>query len=69
MSKSLVRWGEAAKAEGKDYLIKNNMSGDDNVAGGEIETPIAFVISRVSDQDTTSGTWANLWAACVKRLG
>jgi hypothetical protein len=31
------------------------MSGDDDVVGGEIETPITFVISGVSEEDTTSG--------------
>jgi hypothetical protein len=39
----------------KDCLIKNNMSGDDDVVDGEIETPISFVISKVSEEDTTSG--------------
>jgi hypothetical protein len=38
--------------EGEDCLIKNNMSGDDDVVGGEIETPITFVISGVSKEDT-----------------
>jgi hypothetical protein len=31
------------------------MSGDDDVIGGEIETPITFVIGRVSEEDTSSG--------------
>jgi hypothetical protein len=31
------------------------MSGDDDGIGGEIETPIAFVIDRVSEEDTSSG--------------
>jgi hypothetical protein len=31
------------------------MSGDDEVVGGEIETPITFVINEVSEEDTTSG--------------
>jgi hypothetical protein len=31
------------------------MSGDDDVVDGEIETPITFVISKVSEEDTTSG--------------
>jgi hypothetical protein len=31
------------------------MSRDDDVIGGEIETPIAFVIGRVSKEDTSSG--------------
>jgi hypothetical protein len=32
------------------------MSGDDDIVGGEIETPIAFVVSRVSEKDITSGS-------------
>jgi hypothetical protein len=32
------------------------MSGDDDVVGGEIETPIAFVIGGVSEEYTTSGS-------------
>jgi hypothetical protein len=44
-------WG----SEGKDSLIKNSMSGDDDVVGGEIETLITFVICRVFEEDTTSG--------------
>jgi hypothetical protein len=32
------------------------MLGDDDVVGGEIETPIAFVISKISKEDTTSGS-------------
>jgi hypothetical protein len=42
-------------SEGEVCLIKNNMSGDDDVIDGEIETPIAFVIGRVSEEDTSGG--------------
>jgi hypothetical protein len=42
-------------SEGKDCLIKNNMLGDDDVVGGEIETLIALVIDGVSEEYTTSG--------------
>jgi hypothetical protein len=31
------------------------MSGDDDVVGGEIETPVAFVISRVFEENTSDG--------------
>jgi hypothetical protein len=31
------------------------MLGDDDVVGGEIETPITFVVSGVTEEDTTSG--------------
>jgi hypothetical protein len=37
------------------------MLGDDDVVGGEIETPITFMISRVSEEDTPSES--------VERLG
>jgi hypothetical protein len=40
-------------SEGKVYHIKNNMSGDDDVIGGVIETLIAFVIGRVSEEGTS----------------
>jgi hypothetical protein len=33
--------------------LKNNVLGDDNVVGGEIMTPIAFVISGVSEENTS----------------
>jgi hypothetical protein len=42
-------------SEGEVCLIKNNMSGDDDVIGGEIETLIVFVIGRVSEEDTSGG--------------
>jgi hypothetical protein len=31
------------------------MSGDDNVVGGEIKTPVTFVVSRVSEKNTSGG--------------
>jgi hypothetical protein len=40
--------------EGKIYLIKN-VSEDDNVVGGEIKTSVAFVINRVSEENTFGG--------------
>jgi hypothetical protein len=40
--------------EWKICLIKNNVSGDDDIVGGEIKTPITFVVSGVS-QENTSG--------------
>jgi hypothetical protein len=42
-------------SEGKDCLIKNSISRDDNVVGGEIETLIALVIDELSEEYTTSG--------------
>jgi hypothetical protein len=41
-------------SKGEDCLIKN-MTGNNDVVGGDIETPIAFVISRVSNDFTMSG--------------
>jgi hypothetical protein len=42
-------------SEGEVCLIENNMLGDDDVIGGEIKAPIAFVIGRVSEEDTSGG--------------
>jgi hypothetical protein len=41
--------------EGEICLIKNNVPRDDDVVGGEIETPVAFVIGGVSEENTSSG--------------
>jgi hypothetical protein len=41
--------------EGEIYLIKNNMSGDDNLVGEEIKTPVAFMISGVIEENTYVG--------------
>jgi hypothetical protein len=41
--------------EGEICLIKNNMSEDDDVVGGEIKTPAAFVIGGVSKEKTYDG--------------
>jgi hypothetical protein len=41
--------------EGKIYLIKNIISGDDDVVGGETKTSVAFVISGVSKKNTSDG--------------
>jgi hypothetical protein len=36
------------------------MSEDDDIVGGEIETPIALVIGGISEEYTTSGPGASL---------
>jgi hypothetical protein len=41
--------------EGKICLIKDNMLRDDDVIGGVIETLVAFVIDRVSEENTSGG--------------
>jgi hypothetical protein len=43
------------------------MSGDDDVGGGEIETPITFVISGVSEDGTTSGPGGPICGQLVPR--
>jgi hypothetical protein len=42
--------------EGEICLIKSNVSRDDDVVGGEITTPVTFVISGVSEKNTFGGT-------------
>jgi hypothetical protein len=41
--------------EGEICLIKNNVSRDDDVVGGEIKTPVTFVVSGVSKENTFGG--------------
>jgi hypothetical protein len=42
--------------EGEICLIKNNVSRDDDVVGGEIKTPITFVVNGVSEENTSNGS-------------
>jgi hypothetical protein len=58
-------WG----SEVKDYIIKNNMSGDDDVVGGEIETTIALVINGVSKEYTTSGLGGQFVSSLCGEVG
>jgi hypothetical protein len=41
--------------EGEICLIKNNMSRDDDIVGGEIKTPVTFMVSGVSEENTSGG--------------
>jgi hypothetical protein len=41
--------------KGKICLIKNNVSGDDDVVGGEIKTPVTFVVNGVFEKNTSGG--------------
>jgi hypothetical protein len=41
--------------EGDICLIKNNVSRDDNVVGGEMKTLVTFVVSGVSEENTSGG--------------
>jgi hypothetical protein len=43
------------------------MSRDDDVVGGEIDTPIAFAISRVSEEDTISEPGGAICGHLVQR--
>jgi hypothetical protein len=45
------------------------MSGDDNVIGGEIKTPIAFVIGRVSEDDTSGGPGCQFMRCFYREVG
>jgi hypothetical protein len=58
-------WGR----EGEICLIKNNVSGDNNVVGGEIETLVAFVVSGVSKENTSGKLGSQLWVTLGERLG
>jgi hypothetical protein len=51
MSNSLVSRGEAEK---EISASQKNVSRDDDV-GGEIKTPVTFVVSRVSEENTSDG--------------
>jgi hypothetical protein len=41
--------------EGDICLIKNNVSRDDNVVGGEMKALVTFVVSGVSEENTSGG--------------
>jgi hypothetical protein len=41
--------------EGDICLIKNNVLRDDNVVGGEMKTLVTFVVSGVSEENTSGG--------------
>jgi dihydrofolate reductase len=41
--------------EGEIRLIKNNVLRDKDVIGGEIKTPVTFVVSGVSEENASSG--------------
>jgi hypothetical protein len=45
------------------------MSGDDDVVGGEIETPIALVIDGVSEEYTTSGPRGQFVSSLCEEVG
>jgi hypothetical protein len=45
------------------------MSGDDDVIGGEIETPIAFVIGRVTEEGTFDGAGCQFMRCLSREVG
>jgi hypothetical protein len=45
------------------------MSVDNNIVGGEIETPVTFVISGVSKEDTTSGPGVQFVSSLCGEVG
>jgi hypothetical protein len=45
------------------------MLGDDDVIGGEIETSIAFVISRVSEEGTSGGLGCEFMRCLCREVG
>jgi hypothetical protein len=45
------------------------MSGDDDAIGGEIETPIAFVIGRVSKKGTSGGSGCQFMRCLSREVG
>jgi hypothetical protein len=55
--------------EGKLCLIKNNMSRDNDVIGGVIETLITFVISRISEEGTSGGPGCQFMSCLIGEVG
>jgi hypothetical protein len=45
------------------------MSGDDDAVGGEIEAPITFVISGVSEEDTSSVLGGQFVGSLCREVG
>jgi hypothetical protein len=45
------------------------MSRDDDIVGGEIKTLITFVISRVFEEDTTSGLGGQFVGSLCGKVG
>jgi hypothetical protein len=42
--------------EGEICLIKNNVPGDDDVVGGEVNTLVTFMVSGVFEENTSNGS-------------
>jgi hypothetical protein len=45
------------------------MYGDNDIVGGEIEILIVFMISRVSEEDTTSGPYGQFTGSLCGEVG
>jgi hypothetical protein len=50
-------------------LIRNNMVGDDDVVGGEIKTLITFVISGVSEENTSGEPRCQFMSGFGREIG
>jgi hypothetical protein len=46
--------------EGKNRLIKDHVLGDHETISGEIMAAIAFMVVRISEEDTTCGARSKL---------
>jgi hypothetical protein len=43
--------------KGKNTFVENDVAGENNSPGLKIETPIPFVIGRVTKEDTGDRAW------------
>ena len=50
------RWGSRLMCERKVGLIEGDMARDDDLIGSKVKTPIAFVVSRVTQEDAHDRT-------------
>lgn len=55
-------WGGGRKI-GKTGFVERNVTTDDYFAGGQVQTPVAFVLERVAEEDTAGRPWGKfVWA-------
>jgi hypothetical protein len=55
--------------EGKEGLVKNDMSRDENAIRLELETPIVFVFRGIAKEDTQGGTGCKFVGCCGGHVG
>jgi hypothetical protein len=63
------RVADVVVAEGEYRLIKDDVPGRDDVAGGDVVASVAAVITRVPDEDACGGRGASLCADVASMLG